>query len=263
MSLLAIDAGNTEIALGVRADHAWQARWRVRTSDRRTADEYRVLVRDLFELDGVAPSAVEAVAIASVVPAVTPVLRAMSVALFHVEPLVVGPDMKTGMPLRYEPVAHLGSDRLADAVAARARHGSPVVVVDFGTATTFTVVDAGGTMIGGAIAPGIGVAALSLAQSGARLRRIDLSAPPGMRVVGKNTEHSMRAGVLYGYAGLVDGMLARIDAEMHATDGTRRAPVVATGGMSTLIAPLVRRIDHVEPDLTLDGVCLLHALNAS
>jgi type III pantothenate kinase len=184
----------------------------------------------------------------------------LTAPLFGLEPFVVAPGVRTGIEVRYDPPGSLGSDRLVDALAARARCGAPVVVIDFGTATTFNVVDGSGTFIGGAIAPGLGVAATALAQSGARLSRIDLSPPDGMGVVGRNTAQSMRAGVLFGHAGLVDGLLDRIDREL-APSPRVPAPVIATGGMCRLMAPLVNRINAAVPDLTLDGLRLIHEMN--
>lgn len=289
---LAIDIGNSQITLGLGDDAGWRAHWRLATDSRRTTDEYSMLVRDLLEVDASDPRDVTGVALSSVVPALTPVVAAMCRRIFGRSPLVVEPGVRTGLAVRYNPPSALGTDRLVDAVAARARFGAPVVVVDFGTATTFNVVDAAGTFIGGAIAPGIGVAASALAEAGARLSRIDFRSPAAEPppLVGRSTEASMRSGILYGYAGLVEGMLARIDAElaeMAAVDGTEFAdrtvtaggpeamdrarasrmnpgtpiPVVATGGLAGVVAPLVPRIDAVEPNLILDGLRIILALN--
>jgi type III pantothenate kinase len=259
--LLAIDIGNSQITFGLGELEGWRAVWRLPTAAHRTTDEYAVLVGVLLELDGVEASAVDRVSLSSVVPALTPVIEAMCQRLFHLDPLVVGPGIRTGILVRYEPPGSLGSDRLVDAVAARTRYGAPVVVVDFGTATTFNVVDEAGDFVGGAIAPGVGVAAAALAAAGARLSRIDLTPPRAagrLPLVGRNTEQSMRAGILYGYAGLVAGMLERIEL---ALDPGRPSTVVATGGMAGVVAPLVPRIDHLVPDLILDGLRLLDGLN--
>jgi type III pantothenate kinase len=260
VSLLAIDVGNTEVAVGLRGEGGWAARWQLRTSPRRTSDEYRVLLASLFRADGLDMASVSAVALSSVVPAVTPIMTSMCQEAFGVPALLVSPGIRTGMKVRYDPPSHLGSDRVLDAVAARRKLGAPVIVVDFGTATTFTVVDAHGVLAGGAIAPGLGVTADTLAQFGARLRRIDLSPADGLAVVGRNTELSMRSGVLYGHAALVEGLLGRMQRELAAS-GSQHAPVVATGGSSRIIAPLVPAIDCVDPDLTLDGLYFLHRLN--
>jgi type III pantothenate kinase len=261
MSLLAIDVGNTQVTLGVREGTVWRAHWRLRTSDRRTADEYAALVRALFRAENIGVDTVTSVAISSVVPRVTPLMVATAVALFGVTPLVIAPGIRTGLRIRYEPATDLGSDRILNAVAARAKLGVPAIVVDFGTATTFTVVDGTGDVIGGAIAPGVGVAAEALAHSGARLRRIELSLARCETVVGSNTEASMRSGVLYGHAALVDGLIERMQAEL-VERGSGRARVVATGGHSALMAPLLAELDAVDPDLTLNGLCLIHDLNA-
>jgi type III pantothenate kinase len=259
--LLAIDVGNSQIEVGLARGDCWCSRWRLETKIGRTADEYGVLIGDLVSLEGDVAADIEHVVLSSVVPGLTPVMTRMSQQVCGVVPLIVSPGVRTGMPVAYSPAAALGSDRLVDAVAARARVGAPVVVVDFGTATTFNVVDAQGTFIGGAIAPGLGVAAAALSRSGARLRRFDLSAPTNMPVIGRDTAQSMRSGVLYGYAGLVSGLLTRIDEELW--QGSRcRAPVIATGGMCRNISHLVHRIDEVVPGLTLDGLRLIHELNA-
>jgi type III pantothenate kinase len=250
---LAVDIGNTEIAMGLHDGTAWISRWRIQTDSRRTADEYRILVAALLPTD--AADWMRAVTLSSVVPELTGVLQSVSQALFAQTPLIVNVGVRTGMEVRYDPPRALGSDRLANAVAARALFGSPVIAVDFGTATTFSVVDEAGAFAGGAIAPGVGVAAAALAESGARLRRIDLTAAP-MSVVGRTTESSMRSGILYGYAGLVDGLLTRMEAELSA-----RPAVVATGGHAAALAPLVTRFDAVEPDLTLDGLRRIGELN--
>jgi len=219
-----------------------------------------VLLNGLFELHASLPAEVTAIALSSVVPTLVPVIDAVSQQQFGLRPLVVGPGVRTGMDIRYESPASLGTDRLVDAVAARAAYGAPVVVVDFGTATTFNVVNQSGAFAGGAIAPGIGIAAAALAQAGARLRQIDLAPPDGMPVVGRNTEHSMRSGVIYGYAGLVTGLLRRILDEL-APVHSDQVPVVATGGMVQAMAPLVPRINTIAPDLTLDGLRLIATLN--
>jgi type III pantothenate kinase len=257
--LLAINVGNTNTSLGLADRGGWRARWRLETAPRRTADEYGVLVTGLFGLSGVAPAQVRRIAIASVVPALTPVFTALSGALFGLQPLVVGPGSPTGLDVRYDPPASLGTDRLLDAVAARALAGAPVVAVDLGTATTLNVVDRHGAFIGGAIAPGLGVAAEALVAAGARLRAVDLAGAEAPPLVGRTTEQSLRAGVLYGYAGLVDGLLRRV-AEELARRGEPAAPVVATGGFASTLAPLVPRIGRVVPELTLDGLRLVHEL---
>jgi len=255
--LIALDVGNTTITAGLADDLGWRARWRLTTDAGRTADEYGALFAELLDQAGIDPAEVDGAVLSSVVPALTPIVVTLCGALFGQRALVVGPGVRTGMEVRYDPPGALGADRLVDALAARERFGAPVVVVDFGTATTFNVVDASGAFVGGAIAPGVQLAADALAESGARLPRIDLAPVADLPVVGRTTESGMRAGTLYGYAGLVEGLLGRIEAELGAPPAT----VVATGGMAGLMAPLVPRIGSVVPDLTLDGLRHVHALN--
>jgi type III pantothenate kinase len=255
--LLAINIGNTNTTLGLADGAGWRARWRLATRDRRTVDELRAMLAGLFQLDGLDVRTVTDVAIASVVPTMAPKYVQLTTALFDCTAWVVGPGARTGLDIRYQPAAALGTDRVLDAVAARALVGAPVVAVDFGTATTFNVVGQDGAFLGGAIAPGVAVAAEALVAAGARLRSVDLvSTPPGA-LVGRTTEASLRSGALYGYAGLVDGLLARIAQELAAR-GEPEAPVIATGGLAGVVAPLVNRIIRVEPSLTLDGLRLLH-----
>jgi type III pantothenate kinase len=258
--LLALSIGNSQVAVGLADATGWRARWHLKTSDRRTADEYGVFVVELLEQGGFARADVRHVAIASVVPALTPVMARMATDAFDRPALVVGPGTRTGLAIRYNSPASLGTDRVLDAVAARARCGAPVVVVDFGTATTFNVVDGAGRFIGGAIAPGVGVAAEALVSAGAMLRAVDLGPGSSVPFVGRTTEESVRAGVVHGYAGLVRGLLARTAGEL-AHDGVTAAPVVATGGMAPVVAPLVPAIRQVIPDLALEGLRLVHALN--
>lgn len=259
--LLAIDIGNSQVTLGFGDADSWHATWRLATDARRTADEYAIQIAAMLDLDGFSARVVTDAIMSSVVPGVTAVVGAACTRVFGHAPVVVEPGTRTGMPVRYNPPGALGTDRLIDAVAAHARFGAPVVVVDFGTATTFNVVDAGGVFVGGAIAPGVGVASEALAQSGARLNRIDLGVPADPPpLIGRTTEQAMRAGVLYGYAGLVGGLLRRIDTELAERDGASAAlvPAVATGGMASHVAPLVDRFTAVVPDLLLDGLRLIH-----
>ncbi|MFN2115823.1 MAG: type III pantothenate kinase [Anaerolineae bacterium] len=262
--LLAVDAGNSQIEVGLTSDSepGWLARWRLETKANRTVDEYGVTIARLLEGAGVELSDIGGVVLSSVVPSLTPVLEGVSRRLFGVEPLVVTPAAALGIDVLYDPPSAAGSDRIVDAIAARDRFGAPVVVVDFGTATTFNVVDRNGRFVGGAIAPGLGVAASALARSGAKLSRIDLEPASGMPVVGRDTTQSMRSGVLYGYAGLVEGILARIDEELDDGSGSRPV-VVATGGLSQVVAPLVGRFDAVVPGLTLDGLRLVFEARAT
>ncbi len=260
--LLAVDIGNSRATLGLGDRDSWQSRWRLETECSRTADEYVVLVGELFELTGTALSSVTSVVLTCVVPSLTPVFDVAMDRLFGCRPLVVGPGSRTGMNVRYNPPGALGSDRLVDALAARERWGSPVVAVDFGTATTFNVVDGSGDFAGGAIAPGVGTAAFALAKAGAQLRHVELRVDPEQSVIGRSTEASMQSGVVYGHADMVAGLLQRFDEEMGIDDPSLM-PVVATGGMASVIAPLVDRIASVEPDLTLDGLRIVAKMNGA
>ncbi len=258
--LLAIDIGNSNTVIGVDWGRGWEARWRLASHPARSADELVLVLRGLMAMDGVDPGAIRRAVISSVVPALTEPAQAMCRRLLGRPALVVGPGLHSGMPLRYHPAASLGADRLADAVAARAAFGAPVITVDFGTATTFNVVDASGAFVGGAIAPGLGITAEALADAGARLNRIALLPAAETPSVGRSTEQGMRSGLLLGFAGLTRGLLQRLEREL-VRGGSPRPAVVATGGLVYHIAPMVPRIDHVVPDLILDGMRLIASLN--
>ncbi|MDE3091025.1 MAG: type III pantothenate kinase, partial [Chloroflexota bacterium] len=195
------------------------------------------------------------VAMVSVVPALTATFHELCLRHLETEPLVVGPKVKTGMAIRYDEPRALGADRLVAAVAAKAQFGAPVIVIDFGTATTFNAVNRAGEFIGGAIAPGLNLAADALYESTAQLPRIDLAMPP--RAIATNTIHAMQSGILFGYVGMVEGMVARMRAEL----GEPSARVVATGGLARLLAPQTRVIDAVEPDLILKGLRIIFEMN--
>lgn len=249
--LLAVDIGNTHTKFSVYAGTESLAYWRLATNGERTADEHLVTLRALMQAHGLDPAGVKAVAICSVVPPALGPVVTMVRRQWGLEPLVLGPDTDTGLPLAYENPRELGADRIANAVAARAEYGAPVVVVDLGTATKWEVVSSQGVYLGGAIAPGLAVSLDALFQRAARLSRIELSRPE--RAIGRTTAEALRAGVLYGYAGQIDVVVDRIQAELD-----RPAPVVATGGLAELVAPESRRIQHVDPHLTLKGLRLIH-----
>ena len=249
--LLAIDIGNTHTKLSVYAGAEQLAGWRLATTGERTADEFAVTLGALMRGRGLDLRDVEAVAICSVVPpALGPVVTMVRRDL-GLEPLVLGPDTDTGMPVAYENPRELGADRIANAVAARAEYGAPVIVVDLGTATKWEVVSPEGVYLGGAIAPGVAVSLDALFRRAARLSRIELARPA--RAIGRSTVEALRAGVLFGFAGQIDAVVDRIQAELG-----HPAPVVATGGLAALIAPESRRIQHVDPHLTLKGLRLIY-----
>jgi len=254
MSLLTIDAGNTNTVFGVHDGPELRAHWRLTTRREQTADEYGVLVRNLFAGSNVDPAQIQGVALASVVPPLTPVLIELSRDYLGQEPLVVEPGVKTGLPILYEPPSDVGADRIVNGVAALARYGAPVVVVDFGTATTFDVITAKGEYAGGVICPGVGISADALFQRAARLPRVDVRNPG--RVIGRSTVASIQSGLYFGYAALVEGIIARIRAELG-----ENVRVVATGGLASTLAADVPSIEEVDPVLTLTGLRLIWERN--
>ena len=252
--LVAFDIGNTHIVVGIFEGEELVDRYRLATDADRTSEEYMALLLPLLGRHGIDPAQVDGVVISSVVPPLKPVFDRLGRDLFDRRPLFVGPGVKTGLAIRSDNPAEVGADRIVNAVAARALYGAPSIVVDFGTALTFDVIDADGSYVGGAIAPGITIAAEALFAHASRLFRVDLEEPPS--VIGTNTSAAMQAGLFYGFVGLVDGILARL----IDTLGTPRA-VVATGGQARLISDASQYIDQIDPDLTLIGLRLIHEQN--
>jgi type III pantothenate kinase len=252
--LLTIDAGNTNTVLGVHEGPQLLVHWRLTTRREQTADEYGIFVRSLFEASGIDPTRIEGVAIASVVPSLTSVLVALSEKYLNREPLVVEPGVRTGMPILYEPPGDVGADRIVNGVAAFAAYGGPVVVVDFGTATTFDVVTRKGEYAGGVICPGVGISADALFQRAAKLPRVDVRNPG--RVIGRSTVGSIQSGLYFGYAAMVDGIISRIQVELQES-----VHVVATGGLAETLAGEISSIEAVDPVLTLTGLRLIWERN--
>jgi type III pantothenate kinase len=252
--LLAIDVGNTNTVLGVFEGSRLLQSWRIETHHARTGDEYGMLVRQLFTLGEVDHRKVHAVAVSSVVPPMAFTLRQMATRYFSVEPLFVGPGIKTGMPILYENPREVGADRVVNAVAAYEKWKSALIVVDFGTATTFDAVTPKGEYLGGAICPGVSISMEALFRAASKLPRVEFQRPP--HVVGRNTVHSMQSGLVFGYVGMVDGLCARMAAEL----GTG-PKVVATGGLASLVAGISSAITEVDDQLTLDGLRIIHERN--
>ncbi|WP_418559378.1 type III pantothenate kinase [Megasphaera massiliensis] len=252
--LLVIDVGNTNIVLGIFKDQELVDHWRVSTDRLRTTDEYGVLIRHLFYLNGVNSEEIDAIIISSVVPPVMPTLERMCQRYFGLTPLVIGPGVKTGMDIKYDNPREVGADRIVNAVAAYEKFGGPVIIIDFGTATTFCAVDKKGTYLGGAICPGIGISTEALVQRTAKLPRIEVV--QAEKVICRNTVESMQAGVFYGFVGQVDGIVTRMRRELGC-----KAKVVATGGLAVIVAPATDAIDVVEPMLTLEGLKIIYDRN--
>jgi type III pantothenate kinase len=251
--LIAIDVGNTQTVMGLYDGDDLVDSWRLSTVRERTADEYRLFLTGLLRQDGYRLEDVDGVALSSVVPTVKAAM--IQVAETITGPLiVVGPGVKTGMPINIDNPREVGADRVVNSVAAARRYGTPVVSVDFGTSTNMDAVDASGAYVGGAIAPGLEVSLNALITATAALRRVDLVPPRA--AIGKNTVEAIQSGLIYGHAGLVDGLVERLVAELGG-----EVPVVATGGLASTIVPHCRSVEIVDPNLTLDGLRMIYEMN--
>jgi type III pantothenate kinase len=252
--LLVIDAGNTNVVMAVHDGTRYRGIWRIVTNPQRTSDEYVVWLLTLLHRAGVQPEEVNEAVIGTVVPAALYHLRRMVRDFFEVEPLIARANVNWGFAIRLDNPEEVGADRLLNALAAHRRFAGPLVVVDFGTATTFDVVDADGAYLGGVIAPGINLSLEALHQAAARLPRIGIGRPQA--VIGRATVPAMQSGIYWGYVAMVEGLVARIQAEFGLP-----MTVIATGGLAPLLAEGTPVIEHIEPDLTLDGLRLLAQQN--
>jgi type III pantothenate kinase len=252
--LCVADVGNTHTVLGIYQGEEILEHWRLRTDRERTTDEWGLSLKTLFELAGLSLSDVTAMAISSVVPPAVHALRRACQRYFEVEPLVVGPGVKTGLAIRYESPREVGADRVVNAVAAFAKIQGACIVVDFGTATTFDCISEKGEYLGGAITPGIGTALDALVTRAAKLPRVEIAKPRS--ALGRNTVESMQSGILYGYVALVDGLVDRLSVEMGCS-----VKVMATGGLAGAISAESKVIESVEPNLTLEGLRLIYWRN--
>ncbi len=251
--LLAVDIGNTQTVIGAYRGRSLEHRWRISTEASRTADEYRIFLSGL--LSGI-PKPLDGAALSSVVPTAVSAIRPVLAEIVKGPLVVVGPGTRTGMEIRIDNPREVGADRVVNAIGAVELYGAPVLVVDFGTATTVDLIDASGSYCGGAIAPGVQVAGDALAAAASALRRVELTTPK--RATGRNTTEAVQSGLVFGWAGLVDGLVRRICTEQRLG----APPVVATGGLARLIGPVCETITDIEDDLTLQGLMVVLELNS-
>jgi type III pantothenate kinase len=252
--LLVLDIGNTNIALGLFEGDNLIQHWKIRTERDKTCDEYGIVLLNLLSLTHLDAESIKSVIISSVVPPLTPVFQELGQNLFNMKPLIVGPGLKTGMPILYENPQEVGADRVVASVAAFEKYGGPAIVVDFGTATTFDAVSAKGEYLGGSIAPGIQIAAEALYLKTAKLPRIEIKKP--QHAIGRTTVTSMQSGLYFGYIGLVSNIIKEFSKELGED-----IKVVATGSFASQIYPDLELIEHLEPFLILEGLRIIHDRN--
>lgn len=255
--LLVIDVGNTNIVFGVYKDKELMNNWRIASEKSRTSDEYGLIFEQIFRYNGLEHDDISDIIISSVVPPLMHTLSAMCIKYFDIEPVVVGPGVKTGMDIKYDNPKEVGADRIVNAVAGYEKYGGPLIIVDFGTAITFDAVSANGDYLGGAIAPGISISSEALFLRTAKLPKVEIARPD--RVIGKNTVNSMQAGLVYGYIGLVDYILENMMNELSPNRETIK--VIATGGFSGLIGRESKYIKKIDKLLTLDGLRIIYERN--
>ena len=252
--LIAIDIGNTNITIGLFRESELVSTWRFSTDSQRTSDEYGLLLKQVMSYNNIEVAQIEAAAICSVVPPLTPTFESLCRMYLDVNPLTVVAGTKTGIKVLYDSPRDVGTDRIVDAAAAHHMYGGPCIIVDLGTATVFDAINDRAEYLGGAIAPGMIVSADSLYRATSQLRRVELNAPD--QAIGKNTTHSIQSGLVFGYSELIKGMIARFKKEI-GTDAT----VIATGGQAAIVKDHVGEFDYIDPDLTLKGLQIVHSLN--
>ena len=252
--LLAIDVGNSNNVIGLFSGEKLLTHWRIRTEWNRTADEYWVLIKEFILLNNVETETIDDIIIACVVPPLVPILQGMAKKYFLCEPLIVGPGVKTGISILYRNTSEVGADRIVNSVAAFEKYGGPLIIVDFGTATTFDVVSNKGEYLGGSIFPGVQISLEALFKNTAKLPRVDMTLPE--RVIGKSTVESLRSGAVYGFSGMVEAIVRQIKDELG-----QNARVIATGGVLDWITNKTSVIDTLDPFLTLDGLRIIYEKN--
>lgn len=252
--IFVFDVGNTNIVLGAYKGDELKYHWRIETNRNRTEDEYGMIIKSLFDHSGLTLAEIDGIIISSVVPPIMFALERMCQKYFKVKPLIVGPGVKTGLDIKYENPREVGADRIVNAVAAIHEYGSPLIIVDFGTATTYCYINEHRQYMGGAIAPGINISTEALYSRAAKLPRIEITRPDG--VIGKNTVSAMQAGIVYGYVGQVEGIVKRM-----MEQSPKKPSVIATGGLASMIAQESQIIDIVDPFLTLKGLQLIYKRN--
>lgn len=254
--ILVFDVGNTNIVLGIYEGERLLVDWRLTTAQHRTADEYMILLKGLLEHENIVMEEIKAIIISSVVPPLMMGLEQLSHKYFNLEPMIVGPGIRTGIKIKYENPREVGADRVVNAISAYELYGGPLIVVDFGTATTFDAISESGDYLGGVIAPGIGISTEALFQKAAKLPRVEIVRPKS--IIGKNTISSMQAGILYGFVGQVETIVRKMREEMK-----NNPRVIATGGWAELIGKEADSIDIVNPYLTLEGLRIIYERNAA
>lgn len=255
--LLVIDVGNTNIVFGVYEDKKLINNWRIASEKNRTSDEYGLLFKQIFSHYGIGSEDIDSIIISSVVPPLMHTLQAMCIKYFNMEPLIVGPGIKTGMDIKYDNPKEVGADRIVNGVAGFDKYGGPLIIVDFGTAITFDAISAEGDYLGGVIAPGISISSDALFSRTAKLPKVEIAKPN--RVIGKNTVNSIQAGLVYGCIGLVDYIIEKMMNEM--SENGENVRVIATGGFANLISKDSKYIEAVDNMLTLEGLRIIHDRN--